>query len=157
MIAANLLAVGIALAVCSGLYSVQLLNPLNNAVTDDRTPLFGWSGEPGDENFELLVDNDPAFGSPLVFDVAGNSFEPDEEMDFGTYWWKLRRGDWESAARRFTVVSTVALSRPYPEIVRNTGNTGLLVYSGSITGAATLAVNGTLEVREEENVKAEQQ
>jgi hypothetical protein len=62
----------------------------------------------------------------------------------------------ESPARRFDLVSTVALSRLGPGMIRNSGNAELLVHSSGLTGAATLAVNQTLIIGEKENVKAEQ-
>jgi len=154
MMLANLIVIGLAVVSYMNLNSIQLLYPLNNMVTDDRTPTFTWSGQkPG---YELLLDDEPGFESPLSFDVAGNTHRVQKELAFGTYWWKVRSGETESQAMKFALVSTVALSRLKPGMIKNSGNTALLVHRSSLTGAATLAVNQTLEIGERENVKAEQ-
>jgi len=151
---ANLIVAGIALASFMSISNVQLLYPFNGMVTDDRTPEFQWSG--WDREYELLIDDDADFGTPYTYDVKGRTFTPEGELDFGTYWWKVRSGDRESTLKQFTVVSTVALSRPEKAIIVNSGNTDLLVYGSGFTGAVTLGVNETLRIGEEENVKAEQ-
>ena len=158
IVLANLIVIGLAAASYMSLYSIQPLYPLNDMVTDSRTPTFTWSGHmPG---YELLIDDEPGFGSPLSFEVAGNSYRMRQELAFGTYWWKVRSGEAESRPMRFDLVSNVALSRLDPGMIRNSGNTGLLVHRSGlagVTGAATLAVNQTLEIGERENVKAEQE
>jgi hypothetical protein len=154
LVLVNLIVIGLAAISYLSLNSIQPLYPLNNMATDDRTPTFEWSGQRG--NYELLIDDNPDFSSPSIFDVSGNTHDLPEELPFGTYWWKVRSGDIESAARRFALVSTVALSRLDRNLVRNSGNTALLVHSGGMAGAVTLAVNETLEIGDKENVKAEQ-
>ncbi len=151
---ANLLVIALAAASFMSLYSIQPMYPLNGMLTDERMPTFAWTGQM--TGYELLIDDEPGFDSPMTYDVSGNSFALRRELPFGTYWWKVRSGDYESRPMRFELVSTVALSRMGPGAVRNTGNTGLIVHRSGITGAATLAVNQTLEIGVEENVKAEQ-
>jgi hypothetical protein len=154
VILTNLIVIGLAVVSYLSLISIQLHYPYNNMVTDDRTPAFGWSGQGHD--YELLIDDDPGFGSANIFDVMGNTYEIQKELPFGTYWWKVRSREMESEARKFTLVSAVVLSRLKPDLIHNSGNTELLVHSSGLTGAVTLAVNQTLETGEEENVKAEQ-
>lgn len=154
IIMANLIVISLAVVSYLNLNSIQPLYPLNNMVTDVRTPTFEWSGQR--QNYELLIDDNPGFSSPSIFDAAGNSHMVEKELDFGMYWWKVRSGDAESGARKFTLVSTVALSRLGRNLIKNSGNTALLVHLSGLTGAATLAVNQTLEIGEKENVKAEQ-
>jgi hypothetical protein len=151
---ANLIVAGIALASFMAIGSIQLLYPFNGMVTDDRTPEFQWSG--WSQEYELLIDDDVDFGTPYSYTVKGRTFIPEDELDFGTHWWKVRLGDTESVPRQFTVVSTVALSRPERVIIVNSGNTDLLVHSSGFTGAVTLGVNETMQIGEEDNVKAEQ-
>ncbi|MCK4714562.1 MAG: hypothetical protein KAT35_03230, partial [Candidatus Aenigmarchaeota archaeon] len=123
-------------------------------VTDDRTPLFEWSG--WDDSYELIIDDDPDFSTPMVFKVTGRTFVPSKEFDFGSYWWKVRTEEGESDPKTFTIVSKVEISRMEPVRIVNTGNTDLFVHSSAVTGAFTVGVNETLEVGEEDNVKAEQ-
>ena len=155
IMAANMAVIALAIVSWVSLGAVQPHYPYNGMVTDDRTPAFQWSGHR--QAYELLIDDDPGFGSPLSYATFGNSHEVREEMAFGTYWWKVRSDSAESAPARFTIVSTVELSRMRPGMIRNSGNVPLLVHLGGLTGAATLAVNQTLEIEEGQDVKAEQQ
>lgn len=155
IILANMAVIGLAIVSYMGLSSTVLVYPPDGTVTDDRTPVFRWSGM--GHGYELLIDDDPGFGTPMVFKVHGNRYTPGSDMEFGTYWWKVRRGGAESSQKKFTLVSTVSLSRLGNDMIINSGNTGLHVYGGGLAGAVTLAVNGSMKVREEGNVRAEQE
>ena len=137
----------------SGIILANLI-VINDMVTDDRALAFEWSGWM--RSYELLLDDDPDFGSPRSYDVSGNRHKLEKELDFGTYWWKVRSGEMESRAMKFTLVSTVALSRLERDMIKNSGNAELLVHRSRLAGAVTLPVNQTLEIGEEEDVKAEQ-
>jgi hypothetical protein len=152
LIAANA-AVFIAAAFILLSSTVQPLYPFGGVETDDRTPLFQWTGNAA--SYVLLIDEDPQFGSPMSFDTTGTSYEV-PELDFGTYWWKVRAGASETAPKAFSVVSTVSLSRPARDTIVNTGNTALSVEGDVMTGAVTLAVNESIKTGEDENVRAEQ-
>lgn len=156
IILANLIVMTLAIVSYLNLNTIQPLYPFKDMVTDDRTPTFTWSGF--GQEYELLLDDNPGFVSSLSRDVSGNSHTVQEELEFGTYWWKVRSGEAESEARHFTLVSTVALSRlePNPNLIKNSGNTALLVHRGGLAGAVTLAMNHTIEIGEREDVKAEQ-
>lgn len=151
---ANILVLGLVLAVFASLGRVQSLYPLNGMVTYDRTPSFQWSG--WGSNYELLIDDSPDFAMPVRYHVKGTSFSIPDDLDFGTYWWKVLGNGIESESKQFTVESLVALSRPDKDVILNTGNTELLVHSGSMAGAVVLGVNSTLEVGGDDNVVAEQ-
>ena len=151
----NAAVLAIAALAYAGSLSVQAIQPFGGAVTDDRTPLFEWSGPTG--MYVLMIDDDPEFGSPLTYDISGTSYAPAQDLDFGDYWWKVVGGSGETMPRRLTVVSTVALSRPSGDHVENSGNTPVILHRDGVTGAAILAVNQSLEIGEDENVKAEQE
>ncbi len=154
LILANIIVIGVAFAFFLPGQDIRLIHPYTGAVTDDRKPLFEWSSS-GDGS-ELVIDDDEDFSTPYVFSVTGRSAVLSEELEYGTYWWKVRNGNVESEAGKFTVVSTVSLSRPEKGIVINSGNSELLFYRSGVTGAFVLGVNQTIEVGEEENVMAEQ-
>jgi len=151
---ANVAVIGLAIVSFMALGNIQPLYPFDNMIIDDRTPSFEWSG--WNQDYELLIDDDADFTTPYSYSVTGRTFTVDDRLEFGTYWWKVRSGEMESGPKKFTVVSTVALSRPEGNTIVNSGNTDLLVYRSGLAGAVTLAVNETLEVEEEDNVKAEQ-
>lgn len=150
----NLTVIGLTLAAFVALGSVQTLYPYNGLVTSDRTPAFEWSG--WEDSYEIIIDDDPGFSTPMTFAVSGRVFTPSSDMDFGSYWWKVRTDEGESESKSFSIVSKVELSRTDPTVIVNTGNTDLFIYSSAVTGAFTLGVDEDLEIGEEDNVKAEQ-
>jgi hypothetical protein len=153
LMAANALIAAIAIASYLDMTAIHPMYPLNGAVIDERRPVFGWSGP--SVGYEIFIDEDSAFATPMRFSTTSGAFVPDEDLDFGTYWWKVRSGSSESMPRAFTIVSTVALARPSGTRVVNAGNTALLLGRG-LTGAVTLGVGEDIEIEEEENVTAEQ-
>jgi len=154
LMAANAAVVAIAVFAYLQAGAVAAVRPLSGMVTDQRSPTFEWSGPSG--SYEVLIDDDPGFGSPMSFSASGNSMRLPQELEFGTYWWKVRSGDAEAGPSVLTVVSSVALSRPAPGTLVNSGNTELLLFRSGMTGAFTLAVNRTMDIGGEESVKAEQ-
>jgi hypothetical protein len=153
LVAANMGAIAIAAAFFYWSSAVQPLYPFGGTEIDDRTPLFQWTGNAA--GYVLLIDEDPSFSSPLSFTAKDTSYEV-PEMDFGTYWWKVESGASETAPMSFSIVSSVALSRPVKDTITNAGNTELSIEGDAMTGAVTLAVNESIEVQEDENVRAEQ-
>ena len=151
---ANLLILGLAIAVFASFGRVQPFYPLNGMVTYERAPSFEWSGWSSD--YELLIDDSPDFTTPMTYHVRGNRFRMPDNLEFGTYWWKVKGDGTESEPKQFTVESVVALSRPEKDMIVNRGNTELLVRSSGLAGAVVLGVNSTLEVGEDDNVLAEQ-
>lgn len=135
------------------LLTIQLVYPNQRLKTTDRKPLFAWNGMQGD--FVIFLDDNPKFASPVTAKVTGNSYTPGKELDFGTYYWRVESGPFSSGVGRFTVVSSVVLSRNEKE-VKNEGNTPVFVHNPGITGAFVLGVNESIALGEEENVKAEQ-
>jgi hypothetical protein len=149
----NLMVIGLLAVLLVNLLTVQLVYPNNRLKTTDRKPVFRWIGIQSD--FTLSLDDDPGFASPLTQEVASNSYALTSELEFGTYYWKVESGPFSSGVGRFTVISSVVVSRNESEIA-NEGNTPLLLGSPSITGAFVLGVNESVEIGEDANVKAEQ-
>lgn len=151
---ANMVVAGLVAAWIITSYNVQAVYPLNGIVTDDVNPTFKWSGVR--ESFEILIDDDPDFSSPLSYEVTGNMFALEDSLEFGEYYWKVKSSDVESGVRKLTIVSTVELSRLKRDQLSNVGNTPLLVHGSGLAGAVTLGVNESMNIGEDDNVKAEQ-
>jgi hypothetical protein len=147
---ANIVLIALIIFVFAGVTSISLMSPIRGSATDDRTPEFSWAGLQG--NYLLMVDDDPAFGSPLTYEILGNSFSPAKDLEFGSYYWKVVSNGIESEVNEFSILSTVQLSRK-KETVRNTGNVDVLMKT--ITGAFLLGEDEVIEIGEE-NVTAEQ-
>jgi len=135
------------------LVSISLLSPHENESLTERRPLFRWMGLQNEYIFYL--DENPHFTSPLKLNVRGNVYSPNSELDFGEYYWKVESPPFSSPTQKFTIVSSVIVSRNN-ETLKNEGNTPLLVHTSRITGAFVLGVNESLKIGEEENVVAEQ-
>ncbi len=151
--AAELAVIGLLTLLLVNLVTIPLVSPQHKLYTTDSMPELVWGGMQGD--YVVLLDDNPKFSTPLTAEVSGNSYTFPQELAFGTYYWKVQAGPMSSEVRRFTLGSSVVLSREGDE-VRNEGNTELLVHAPSITGAFMLGVNETVELGAEENVMAEQ-
>ncbi len=149
----NVAVIAAALLSLSAVSYVQPVYPFDGTVTDDRTPSFEWTGWNGE--YDVLIDDDRSFSSPMIFAVEGRSYTLEEELDFGTYWWKVSGNGMETKPVMISIVSSVSLSRPEDGAIANTGNTPLLIHRSGITGAVTLPVNESIEIGDD-NVKAEQ-
>ena|GEM_PF-3313990 len=75
----------------------NLTFPENNKNTNDNTPTFQWQGAVGADNYGIVIDDSPDFGSPWYDnDNLGNitSFTlPDENAlpsPDGLWWWRVR-------------------------------------------------------------------
>jgi hypothetical protein len=104
-------------------------------------------------SYVILLDDNMGFETPITVEVSGNSHVFGEEFDFGTYYWKVESWPFSSEIRRFTLGSSVVVSRTENN-VKNEGNVGLLLHS--MTGAFVVGVNESIEIGAEEDVKAEQ-
>ncbi len=123
VIAANL----ILIALLINMISIPLLGPADGLETTERRPEFSWGGLSGTGMFTFLLDEDPAFGSPVVEMVAGNFYQPETSLDFGTYYWKVISPEGiSSATGTLTVVSEVAVERGNGWL-KNAGNTDIFL------------------------------
>ncbi len=151
LILANLLVIGLVIYLLAGITAIPLIEPENGVYMTERAPEFVWGGPY--KQFELLVDDDPDFTSPFAVKVSDNSFRFSNNLDFGTYYWKVRSGVFESGVRKFTLGSSVVLAREKNE-VRNEGNTDVVLHR--VTGAMVLGVGSSVKIGEGETVKGEQ-
>lgn len=78
--------------------------------TKTKTPLFEWSSPHNAHSYELIVDDDSSFSSPVIgrADLSDSHYTPAVGLSDGKYYWKVRArnnagwGGW-SATRSFTV------------------------------------------------------
>jgi hypothetical protein len=100
--------------------SLSIFSPLNGTFINERTPTLDWSevSDPSGVKYDLEVDEDPEFESPLLikiglsrseYDIASSALK--EALKDGTYYWRVRavdnmgnRGSWVSG--RFTIDTT---------------------------------------------------
>lgn len=129
------------------------LNPKGEIL--ERKPTFEWLGTP--TSYAIMIDDNPDFTTPTVIEVRGNKYSPEEDLELGEYYWKVK-GFRESNVQKFTVTSKVSLKREENENIKNDGNTRLrLGINHGITGAVILDINQTIKLgKEVEEVTAEQ-
>jgi len=142
--------------------SIPLLSPVNGWAGTERQPELAWGGLQG--GFVLMIDEDPGFGSPVTREVDGNSYSPQEPLEFGTYYWKVVSAEGASSATgMFTVVSEVEVERLGSQL-RNTGNTDIMLErempgqdAGNIRLSGLLVgIGEAVEIGGTENVIAKQ-
>jgi hypothetical protein len=71
-----------------------LISPWNNLVTDQTTLTFGWSSVSGTKQYELWVDYDSDFSSPVVIQEYVDGTSKTKTLAGGTYYWKVRAWNW---------------------------------------------------------------
>jgi hypothetical protein len=124
--------------------SIVLLSP--SGIIYDRSPIFIWGGF--DENYKLLVDDNPDFNSPIVdVYVNGNQYEVNENLDIGEYYWKVigQSKDKESITGRFALDSLVGYSIGGTKL-RSIGN--VLTKLNGITGFVILEPGEIIDIQE---------
>ena len=68
----------------------DLVDPANNAVVPDNTPLLSWASVTGAVQYQVQIDDDKKFGSPLQdMTVAGTSTTASALPD-GKFYWQVR-------------------------------------------------------------------
>ena len=97
--------------------SPGILSPLNGAFINERTLTLDWSdvSDPSGVKYDLEIDEDPEFGSPLLIKTwlsrSEYSVASKEALKDGIYYWRVRaidnmgnQGNWVSG--RFTIDAT---------------------------------------------------
>lgn len=159
------------IALLVNLVSIPLLAPSTGIETTNRRPELVWGGLQASLNldchthFIIMIDEDPEFASPLAKEVQGNSYRPEEPLEFGTYYWKVLMPERAaSPTGMFTVVSEVSVERDQGRL-KNTGNSGIALATMSngrepasstrpgLTGQL-LGINQSIEIGGNEDVIA---
>jgi len=68
----------------------HLISPENGIFTSDNTPDFTW-GAVGASRYELLVDDDPSFSSPLIHEdnITSTTYTATVALQDGEYYWRV--------------------------------------------------------------------
>ncbi|MFC1967630.1 hypothetical protein ACFLV2_03240 [Chloroflexota bacterium] len=98
-----------------------LYTPGNGSAGVSRKPSFSWGPVYGADEYQFVLDDNPALDSPIV-DITVNvpGFVMPDELDYGkTYYWSVRplgAGSW-SALFNFTVVEKPPVTTSQPSII----------------------------------------
>jgi hypothetical protein len=137
--------------------NIALVNPSDNSLINTNTPLFEWIRFDQDSDqqasFQVLIDDDPAFGSP-DFDsgsISGTALQwqfpqntPYIDIPEGDWYWKVRSedidGDWGPYSKplKFTIDSKDPVSA-----VQSLSEGGFYKSITSITGNASETGSGS--------------
>ncbi len=88
-----------------------LASPADGSTVTTNTPTFSWNAVTGALAYEIVIDNDPEFGSPAQrFTVTSTEITLQEPIGNGTFYWRVRVKDsadyWsEWSAYRSLIVS----------------------------------------------------
>ena len=120
-------------------FNILLEHPKNNVHLIDKEIELKWNGDY--ENYTVYIDENKNFETPVIKKITGNSYIIDE-LDFGTYYWKVEKNNISSQVWKFTVYSKVAINMIEKENsveIENVGNTDIdLEVRNPITGVVTL-------------------
>jgi hypothetical protein len=78
------------------------------------TPTFSWDMVEGAEYYELWVDDDPVFGSPVKITTRQNSYTDDGTFAKGTYNWKVRVRRHGGEYNSWSAIQSFTLTLPTP-------------------------------------------
>jgi hypothetical protein len=117
------------LAAQERIYTPELSLPENNAVDQMPDVVLDWNGVTGGNTgiikYDVQLDDDPAFGSPVNFETEFLTAVQTANLMFGeTYYWRVRAKDggelsgW-SETRSFRVVRRVVLTAPNDASTQN--------------------------------------
>ncbi len=87
--------------------------PENGAVTN---AVLDWKPVPGAATYQLQMDDDNNFGSPVVDldDITGTRFSPIKTIDNDTYYWRVRPIDASGNARAWSEADRGTFQRSWP-------------------------------------------
>lgn len=124
--------------------SLTSLQPEYGEKITEKKPTFHWKGKA----FQLWIDDNQEFTSPKITEVKNSPYTLEEELEFGTWWWKVK-GVRESRPTSFMIESLVSISLKKSEEesnITNTGNTKVEVeVSEQQKGLWTVTGNVVLE------------
>jgi len=144
-----------------------LVSPSNGSSTDRNFPTFTWKTGTGAVAYDLQVDDDPAFGSPLVSLVwyEDTSYTASSSIPNDTYYWRASAWgpseDWSgwSAANKFTITGSYRVPSEFPTIQAAVSAIPIyrggevLVAAGTYTGVGNRNIGGfgdkSVQVRSE--------
>lgn len=120
-------------------FNILLEYPKNNEHLLDKDIELRWKGNY--DEYKLYIDENKEFNSPIIKKVTGNSYFIDN-LDFGTYYWKIETEKISSPTWKFTIDSNIAINMIEKEDsieIKNVGNTDLnLELRNPVTGLVVL-------------------
>lgn len=125
------------------LQGIMLIKPIGHIT--DTNPVFKWGSINGYSYYNLLIDDNPGFTSPLIIETKEKEYRANN-LSAGDYYWKVigyNKNRTESSVYSFSIDSIVAVATTDSQI-KNVGNVKLLLefFSGNLlTGFATLDIN----------------
>jgi len=96
-----------------GTVAPELLSPSAGADGVSSTPTFSWSAVAGATSYQIQVATDSAFSSKEIDETtSATAYQSDDELDNGTYYWRVKAdADW-SATGVFTVGAVPGAGTP---------------------------------------------
>ena len=150
---AGVIAVGVGIAVLGSLYTPQppaLIGPTHQYIqSSEQYPAFVWAGVFGGSTYEIQVDDQPDFSSPLLDQIlAETSLAPGLPIGQGIYYWRVRansrsgrQGNWSETWQFVISIPPVppSLLQP-PDQSVNTSPTPLTFLWTSVQNAASYQI-----------------
>ena len=124
-------------------------SPADGSSLSETTPTFNWSAVAGVNIYELEVDDNNNFGSPVIknSNLISNSFTAQSPLSDGTYFWRVRgkdaEGNWGEWSDIFQFTISVAVLSVTPTSLDFGSTETTKTFTISNTGTGTLTWNIT--------------
>jgi len=69
---------------------VTLVAPANDITTPDNTPYLDWNPASNASEYQVQVDNNADFSSPIVDSITSDTFRTSPALSDGLYYWRVR-------------------------------------------------------------------
>lgn len=99
----------------AGRFNRQGFLPINLQVSVTfATPSFSWDIVEGTKNYEIQIDDDPNFGSPINGSTTQTNFTLRDTLANGTYFWRVRVVRDTITGNDWSPIEQFTLALPYP-------------------------------------------
>ena len=90
-----------------------LVSPPDGTFTNNNLPVFTWSPSAGASDYQIQIDNNADFSSPLYNQsVAGTTYTPASALsDDVSYYWRVRATDGGSEHSRWSLIGSVTIGQ----------------------------------------------
>jgi len=91
----------------------SLISPINGSTINDDTPIYEWSDVIDATYYQLQVDNNSNFSSPVenISDITISSYAPTSSLADGNYYWRVRARDKVSNWGNWSLISSFTFKR----------------------------------------------
>ncbi|OQX83402.1 hypothetical protein B6D60_10535, partial [candidate division KSB1 bacterium 4484_87] len=130
-------------------FSPSPASPADGNSSSETKPTFSWSAVSGATAYEIEIDDDDNFNSPIIkkSDLTNTSYTAETSLADGIYYWRVRskdaEGNWSEWSDAFQFTITIAVLSVTPTTLDFGSSETIKIFAISNTGTGTLTWNIT--------------